>query len=98
MRREPFLFEGITGFVQFLENVFPVALDEVGEHKAIVNSCSPEDQRPLIGIFPEMRNQRPHQQLLSEAHARVWGHFESAELNEAQTRRSGVGRIKLVDT
>src|ERR1035438_3991980 len=91
VRREPFFFKGIAGFVQFFENIFPVALDEVREHEAVMQGSSPEDQRTLIGVFPEVCNQCPHQQLLCETHARVRRHLESPQLHETEARGSGFG-------
>ena len=48
-------------------------------------------------IAPEPGDQRPQQQLLGEAHARVGRHLERAELDQAEPPGRPVGREQLVD-
>ncbi len=63
-------------------------------------SCSDVPQRTsgcAIGHFPEAGDQRPHQQLLRQAHPRVRRHLEAAELHQPQPAGGRVGRIELVD-
>ena len=63
-------------------------------------SCSTVPQRvrvPVTGRVPEPGDQRADQQLLGERHARVGGHLEAAELDEAEAAGGAVGGVELVD-
>ena len=53
--------------------------------------------RPLVGLLPEPGDQRAHQQLLCQAHARVRRHLEAAEFQQSEAAGRGVGRVQLVD-
>ena len=66
------------------EHVVEVLLDEVRQHEAIVQLGAPADQRGLVRRLPEPGDQRAHEQLLREAHARVRRHLERAQLDQAQ--------------
>ncbi len=50
-----------------------------------------------VGRLPEMRDERAHQQLLRQTHARVRRHLERAQLHQSEPRARGVRRIELVD-
>jgi hypothetical protein len=67
------------------------------QHEAVVQIGAPAHRLALLRLAPEPGHQRPEQQLLGEAHARVRRHFERAELDESQPPSGAVGRIELVD-
>src|ERR1700677_3034708 len=81
---EPFAAEAISGPGKIAHHVFPIELHEVGQHEAIVQARSPRNQFLPVRLTPEIRDQRPHQELLSKAHARVRRHLESAQLEQAE--------------
>ncbi len=97
MGREPFVLKRIACLTEFLKDVLPVELDEVGEHETVVQRVPPVDQLSPIRFFPESGDERSHQELLNQTHARVRRHFKSPQLDQPQPGRSGVGRIKFVD-
>ena len=97
VRHEPLRLEGHAPLAQFAENFKEILHDEVRQHEAVVQRRAPADQRLPIGHFPEAGDQRPHQQLLRQAHPRVRRHFEAAELDQPQAAGGRVGRIQLVD-
>src|ERR1700676_5194639 len=76
VRREPFLLKGVTGFAQVCHHIFPVELSEVRQHEPVMQRGSPPHELAPVRSLPEMRDQRPHEQLLSETHACVRRHFE----------------------
>jgi hypothetical protein len=51
----------------------------------------------IVRLVPEFGDQRPQQQVLCQAHARVRGHFEGAHFQQAQSTGGGFGGIELVD-
>ena len=67
------------------------------QHEAVVQAVSPGNQLLPVRLSPELRDQRPHQELLGQAHARVRRHFEGAQLEQAEPRSGAVWRIELVD-
>src|ERR1700694_3582749 len=69
VRREPFPVKGVTGFVQVCHHIFPVELSEVRQQEAVMQRGSPPHEFATVRSLPEMRNQRAHEQLLSETHA-----------------------------
>ena len=97
MRGEPFRLEQITRLAKLTEDIREIQLDEMRKHETIVQPVAPMDQLAAIRILPEFRDQSPHQQLLSQAHARVRRHFKGTQLHQAQPGRSGVGGKKFVD-
>ena len=52
---------------------------------------APADQRSPVGLLPEPRDERPHEQLLREAHPGVRRHLERAELDEPQPACRAIG-------
>ena len=64
-------------------------------------SCSSVPQRASragrYGVGPEAGDERAHQELLGEAHARMRRHLEGAHLEQAEAAGRAVGRIELVD-
>ena len=97
MRREPVALEREAVAPQLVEHVVEVVPDEVRQHEAIVQLGAPARQRRRVRLAPEARDQRPQQQLLRQAHARVRRHLERAHLEQAAPPRRAVGRIQLVD-
>ena len=67
------------------------------QHEAVVQIVAPAHRRAFLRLAPEPRDQRAQQQLLRKAHARVGGHLERAELDEAEPAGRAIGRIELVD-
>src|ERR1035438_2651541 len=61
-------------------HVLPIDLDKVRQHETVVQRGPPPNEFPAVRRFPEMCRQRPHQQLLREAHLRVRRHLKSAQL------------------
>ncbi|MNQ83452.1 hypothetical protein D3C85_985300 [compost metagenome] len=77
MRGEPFGPHRITGGVEVDDDIGEVLLDKVRQQEAIVQLRAPARQfRRCIGLAPEPRDQRPQQQLLRQAHARMGRHLE----------------------
>src|ERR1700677_1866988 len=97
VRSKPFAAEAVSGPGKIAHHVFPIQLHEVGQHEAVVQAGSPSDQFLPVRLAPEMRDQRPHQELLSQAHACVGRHLEGAQLEQAETRPGAFRRIELVD-
>ena len=97
MGGEPFAFEGVTGFFEIVDDVLEILPDEMGEEEAIVNFRAPADEAVVIGLFPEMRDHRPQEEVLSEAHLGVRGHFEGAHFQEAEATGGGFGGKEFVD-
>src|SRR6202040_3472109 len=71
VRREPFPLKRETSFAQVCNHIFPVELSEVRQHEAVMQGSSPPHELAAVRSLPEMRNQRPHEQLLGETHACV---------------------------
>ena len=97
VRGKPLTFKRISGRPHLVEHLVEVRRHEMGQHEAIVNGGSPSHETLTIGCSPEPRNQRPQQQLLREAHARMRGHLERPQFDEPQPARCRVGREELVD-
>src|SRR5208282_4318321 len=58
---------------------------------------APPNQVPLIGLLPELRNERAEQKLLRQAHACVGRHLEGAQLQQPQSPAAAVRRVEFVD-
>ena len=98
MRREPTAIERVACLIEFSHDIFEVLPDEVGQEKAIMQLGAPAHQAlRLIGYLPKTRDQRTQEQLLREAHARVWRHLEGAHLKQPQTPGGAVRRVKFID-
>ena len=67
------------------------------QHEPVVQRRAEADRRAAEGLLPEPGDQRPQDQLLRQAHARVRRHLEGAELDQAQPTGRAVGREQLVD-
>ena len=67
------------------------------QHEPVVQRRAPAHQLLPVRLLPEHGDQRAHQQLLRQAHARMRRHLERAELDEAKPSRRPVRRIELVD-
>ena len=92
MRREPFGTQRVAGRVQLDDHVGKVLLDKVRQQEAVMQLSAPARQlRRRIGLAPEPRDQRPQQQLLGQAHARMGRHFKGAQFQQAQAARGAVG-------
>ena len=70
---------------------------EVREHEAIVERRVPAHQRLIVGAIPEAGDEPPQQQLLREAHLRMRGHLERAQLHEPLPAAARFRRVQLVD-
>ena len=97
VRREPLVLKHVSGFAQFLQNVLPVELDKMRQHETVMQRVSPVNQFAPVRFFPESGDQRSHDQLLGQAHARVGRHFKGPQFDQPEPGRSGVGWIKFVD-
>ncbi len=97
VRREPFLLKCESRFAQIRDHIFPIELDEIRQHEAVVQRSSPPHEFAAVWSLPEMRDQRAHQQLLRQTHARVRRHLECPQFHQTQPRFGGVGRIELID-
>ena len=98
VRRKPLGLQRVAELVQFLDHVAQVLPDEMRQHEAVVQLGVPAlEVRRTVGLLPEARHQRPHQQLLGQAHAGMRRHLEGAHLQQAQATGGAVGRIQLVD-
>jgi len=69
----------------------------MGEHEAVMQLGAPAHQRSMVGLLPEARQQRAHQQLLRERHLRIRRHFEGAHLDDAESPGRRIRRIQFVD-
>ena len=58
---------------------------------------APAHQRGGVGLRPEARDQRAHQQRLDQRHLRVRRHLEAAQLQQPQAATLGVRAEQLVD-
>ena len=85
---------GVAQIVQHTEKVVP---DEMLQHEPIVQGRAPADGGAALRLAPEPGDQRAHEQLLCQAHARVRRHFERAEFDQAEASGRTVGREQLVD-
>src|ERR1700680_2672573 len=97
VRREPFPLKLVTGFAQVCHHIFPIELSEVRQHEPVMQRGSPPHELAAVRSLPEMRNQRAHEQLLSETHTCVRRHFECPQFHQTKPRFGSVGRIELVD-
>src|SRR5271169_4400261 len=93
VRREPFLLKRVTGFAQVGHHVFPIQLNEVRQHEAVMQRSSPPHQFAAVWSLPEVCDQRADQELLGEAHPRMWRHLESPQFQKTQPRFGRVRRI-----
>ena len=66
-------------------DVAEVVPEEVRKQAAIVECGAPMNEWFTIRLLPECRHKGSHQQLLREAHAGVWGHFEASEFDESES-------------
>jgi len=80
--------------IQHAEKVLP---NEMLEHESVVQGSAPTNRCTALRLAPEPRGQRAQEQLLRQAHARVWRHFERAELDQAQPSGRTIGREQFVD-
>src|SRR6266700_4098043 len=85
---------GAAQIVQHAEKVLP---DEMLQHEPVVQGRAPADGGAALRLAPEPGDQRAHEQLLCQAHARVRRHFERAEFDQAEASGRTVGREQLVD-
>ena len=97
MRSEPRFAHGQADLLQFPQDLAEVLEDKVRQHEAVVQRSAPADQRLAVGLVPEARDQRPHQQLLGQAHPGVRRHLKRPELDQAQPAAGRIGRVQFVD-
>src|SRR5271156_1420195 len=94
---KPVAAKGVTGPIQIVDHILPVRLHEVRQHEAVVQAVSPGNQFLAIWLTPELRDQRSHQELLGQAHARVRRHLKRAQFEETETGSGALRGIELVD-
>ncbi|MNL17941.1 hypothetical protein D3C87_1390640 [compost metagenome] len=98
MRRKPFGPYRITGSVEINDDVGKILFDKVRQQEPVVQLRAPARQFwRRVRLTPEPRDQRPQQQLLSQAHARMRRHFKGAQLKQTKAPRRAVRRVELVD-
>ena len=98
VRREPLGLQRVAIGLHVRHHIHQVLFDEVRHQKTVVQFRPPTRQRlRRVRPLPETRHHRPQQQLLSQAHARMWWHLECAHFQEAESPRRTIGRIQLVD-
>src|SRR3954471_121290 len=76
VRSEPLRIKAEAAVFQFVEHVGEVLADEPGQHEPVVKRRAPSRQLRVVWLAPEAGNQRPQQELLRQAHARVRRHLE----------------------
>src|SRR6516164_4415209 len=94
---KPLRIEVVAGAAEIVQNVKKVPPNEVFQHESVVQRRAPTYRRATLWRAPEPSDQRAQEQLLRQAHARVWRHFERAKLYQAQPSGWTVGREQLVD-
>ena len=97
LRGEPFRLEVEAVRLEVGEHVEEVGPHEMRQHEAVVQRRAPAHEFAVERRRPEARDERPHQQLLREVHARIGRHLEAAEFDEAQPAGRPIGRVELVD-
>ena len=95
--REGLRVEVVAAGAQVFQHGEEVGPEEMRQHEAIVQGRAPADTAARLRLAPEPRHDRPQQDLLGKAHARVRRHLEGAEFEEAEPPRRSVGREQLVD-
>ena len=83
---------------QCAQNIQKILPHIMGQHKLIMQPCTPRHQRGLIGLMPKGRNARPNQQRLQQIHLRMGRHFKPAHLQQAQPPALAVGAIEFINT
>ena len=97
LRLEPVRAHVEAVLAQVAQHVEEVLPDEVRQHEAVVQQRAPAGELAGDRGVPEPGDQRADHQRLRQRHARVGGHLEAAELDEAEAAGRAVGRIELVD-
>src|SRR6516164_5934106 len=76
--------EVIAGAAEIFQNVEKVSPNEMFQHESVVQHRTPAYRRTALRLAPEPSDQGAQEKLLRQAHARVRGHFERAELHQTQ--------------
>ncbi len=97
LRREPCRIELVSGALKIGEHAEKILPHEMRQHEAVMQRRAPAHARAVLRLAPEPRDQRAHQQLLRERHARVRRHLEGAEFDEPEPPDQPLGRVELVD-
>ena len=97
VRGEPVPLERVAGRREVGQHTPHIGPQVRGQHEAVVQRGAPFGERLGRRLPPEHRDQRPHEQLLHQAHAGVRRHLEGAELQQPQPPGRGVRRVELVD-
>src|SRR5580765_1995595 len=84
VRREPIELERITGVVQIVDDIAEIRLAKVRQHPAVVDVRAPAHEVVGVGLLPEFRDEAAQQEMLREAHLRMWRHFKRPHLDEAE--------------
>ena len=79
------------------EHVLEVLPHPPREQELVVQARAPADQRVLVGALGQGRDQPADEQHLGDGHARVRGHLERAELDQALAAGRGPPVEQLVD-
>jgi hypothetical protein len=85
VRRE--IVPGTAKILQHAEKVLP---NPVLQHESVMQGGAPADQRAALRLAPEPGDQGAQEQLLRQAYARMWRHFEGAKFDETQPSRWAV--------
>src|ERR1700692_3376996 len=91
---EPVTAKSVSSPVQIFDDILPIRLHEMRQHEAVVQAVSPGNEFLPVWLPPELRDQRPYQELLGQAHARVGRHFKGAQLKKAETGSGTFRRIE----
>src|SRR6516162_3729439 len=94
---KPLRVEVIAGAEESFQNVEKIPPNEVFQHESVVQRRTPTYRRTALRLAPEPSDQGAQEKLLRQAHARVRGHFERAELHQTQPSGWTIGREQLVD-
>src|SRR4051812_33685894 len=84
LRFEPRGVERVSGAFQVREHAKKILPHEMRQHEAVMQRGAPAYAGAALWFAPEPGDQRAHQQLLGEIHARVGRHFEGAEFDQPE--------------
>src|SRR5436305_5211258 len=97
LRREPYRVEFVTAAFEIGQHLKKILPEEMRQHEPVVQRRTPTYACAVPRLAPEPCDQRAHEQLLRERHARVRRHFEGAEFVQSKPPHRALGREQLVD-
>src|SRR5258706_522467 len=97
VRSEPLELERIPGVAQITDYVLEIRLAEVREHPAIMDVGAPANEAVPVWLAPEFADESAQEEMLRQAHARVWWHLESSHFDEAQPAAAALRREKFIN-